>query len=225
MSLSPAPKSEHEVRRCECCGQAALTCVHAWQHRVIGITTGTVTGDYRCQACGHKVILRPTVEIRVRRVFGCIFLPAIFPGIYFLLQARRWSRAWTDNPVVPDAPFPEIRWRDQPRDRRCARCGKHAVIRKIRKRRINGISTGLTYEFQCQGCETEFTTQNPQAIFTHLFGVVVVSGIAAAIFSFAKSAASRYGWGGAFSLVALLGLWMVVSRIRAAIQNPEIREY
>jgi hypothetical protein len=44
--------------------------------------------------------LFPRSEIVAERILGCLLLPTIVPGIYFLTSARRKERTWVENPVV-----------------------------------------------------------------------------------------------------------------------------
>ncbi len=187
-----------------------------------GVQTGNVDRDHRCQACGCEVTLRPSLDITLSWVFGFLFLPAVFPGIYFLLRARRWKRAWIDNPVVPDAPMPAVRYTDGPRARRCGRCGQKAVATHITRRRHNGIPTGTEYKFRCEGCDTEIITESAGSLILMALCAALVTGLDVAIWRNVEGSTARYGCGCGMALVGAMLLGLLIARIAAALRNPEI---
>jgi hypothetical protein len=93
-----------EVRRCRRCQQPTLFRVSGWTREFAGLELGEYATDWRCESCGHGLTLQSWKQIKVQRVFGYVFLVALFPGAWFLL--RTWAQAHRDNPVIDDAPLP-----------------------------------------------------------------------------------------------------------------------
>ena len=218
----PPADPNQEVRRCARCHQPTLVRINAWQHTVAGIDTKTVTSDYRCQSCGRKLTLRPRLEILVDRILGGVLLLAIFPGIYLLWRAHRRSRDWTDNPILPGAPVPRMRFHDGPPNRRCGRCGGTATLKSAKRTRRSGVVIGTAYVFQCQGCRAELETEDLRGQLFNFFAGSVMAIIAVAIWMNAGSPGTRYGFGGLFTLLALFAFGTMLARIRAAVQNPAL---
>jgi hypothetical protein len=94
--VPPTPR-----RRCHRCHQAALVVEQRWQKSLLGIIPRSdCILELRCPSCRASVVLFPRSEIVAERILGCLLLPAIVPGIYFLTSARRKERTWVENPVV-----------------------------------------------------------------------------------------------------------------------------
>ncbi len=128
--------------------------VHAWQHKVAGIFTGTQTFELRCQSCGVEVVLHPEQTIRAERIVGYLMMPAIIPGILFLSSARKKARAWTDNPIVIGAP-PRVEPRPGPPSRRCD-CSGIAECTAIVREGTGTRPLGTRHEYRCARCGKSF---------------------------------------------------------------------
>lgn len=173
MDLMKAPLPA-EIRRCARCGHVALVVVRAWQHRMVGINTGTRTLQLRCQSCGIEVVLHSEKTIRAERILGFLLMPAIIPGIIFLASARKKARAWTDNPVVEGA-APRDEQRAGPPSRRCDCSGTAECVAIVRK----GTWTrpvGTRCDYRCTRCGKGFAVHD-------VGGVVFASLIASVLFA------------------------------------------
>jgi hypothetical protein len=216
------PKAE--VRRCGRCNAAALICCQAWEHSFNGMSSGAVTRDCRCQACGADVTLYDPKSIRGVRIAGYILMLTVFMGPIFLIAAWRRGRAWDQNPLVPDAPRPKIRsWRG-PGNRRCGGCGKIAQLVGITRHRHNGIPTGTDCSYACPSCQRAFVTESAGGI---AFGVLGGGLIALAGGWWFLAGHDDNKWrifGG--PAIALVGAWLVLRALRhvaAAIANPALQ--
>ncbi|MEO8797918.1 MAG: hypothetical protein ABI551_08540 [Polyangiaceae bacterium] len=228
--------SPSEVRRCCRCEQPALICVRAWQHTVLGIFTHTETLDLQCQACGAKLTLHSQKRIAVERVFAYLMIPAIFPALIFFASARRKTRAWTDNPVVPGAMQPAriaasgaridlLRDTRHPRDRAC-RCAHAAPCIKIAQRRMRGIRVGTRYDYACARCSQTFSVSDAAGIAFSCVAALALSAAGALIVAFppgsAVDAERSNQWFGAILIVCGAFFWVqVVLRARGRILHPE----
>jgi len=215
------PKAE--VRRCGRCGKDAVIVCQAWEQAFNGMSTGAVTRDCRCQACGTQVTLRDPKAIRNMKIVAWIMVIAIIPTPFMLAMVWRWNRRWDKNPLVPDAPFPKIQhWRG-PGNRRCGGCGKVARLVGVTRHSHNGIPTGTDCSYSCPSCNRSFETESIGGL---LFSLVIGGGIGAggaAWFWLSKEPTPWRTYGG--PALALVGLWLVLRALRragAAITNPRL---
>jgi len=218
-----APKTE--VRRCGSCTQPAVVCFQAWEHSFSGVATGQVTRECRCQACGANVTLRDPKAIRTLKIIGLVMLVLIFPAPVVLAMAYVRGRAWDRNPLVPDASMPQIRYRRGPGPRRCGRCGKTARLTSVVRHTHNGIPTGTTCGYACEGCEQTFATESAGGVLVSLFsGVLLGGGGAIAFFTIHESSWTKWL---AAPIGILAGVALFVQacrRIGAAVQNPPLAD-
>lgn len=208
-----------EVRKCKRCGRAAVTLVSSWQHTMWGASTGTSTRDYRCQACGARFTIHPGTKQLGLWIAGVLLLPALV-GVVPLVMAWRRSRVDRDNPIVPDAPAPQIRYRDGPPLRTCGKCGGTAAAAKITRRSHNGLPSGIEYEYVCSQCKKEFVVESlwGQTLAAIISSLVAGGGLL--VLMTVESPLSRYGWGIGLSLVGLLLFAQMAGRVRNRFANP-----
>ncbi len=207
-----------EVRRCRRCEASAVVLVSDWKHSVFGAATGSSTRDYRCQACGARFTIHPRGKLIGLWIAGVLTLP-IFIGVVLLAIAWRRSRADGANPVVPDAPVPQIRYRDGPPLRTCASCGGTAAAAKITRRTHNGVPTGTEYVYECSQCKRGFTIESLWGHTLSLFGSGLLLGGGLFVLATVESPLSRFGWGAALSFFGLVLLAQLVKRLRNRIAN------
>jgi len=150
-----------EVRRCARCHQAALVVDRAWQHRRIGIVTGTQTLELSCRSCGASVVLHPWLRIRVEQVMAVLLAPAIIGGLFFFFSARQKARAWTENPVVTGAPSFEPP--PDPPPRRCD-CGALADCVALVREGTWDVMIGSRTDYLCAQCGRRFSAHDARSI-------------------------------------------------------------
>ena len=214
---------EDEVRRCANCGKPTLICVSAWQHSTWGVRSNIVTRDCQCQACGVKATLHPGSRIFALWVVAVLLLPSVIPALIFALVALRRSRAWSKNPLVPGAPRPPIRFRAGPADRRCE-CGRVATLAKVTRHRTNWIPTGTEQIFKCGTCGEEFVIESVGGLLVTSLGASLLGAIAVWVLTSVESSMSRWGWGLGLTLVTVVLLGQLVSRVAAFSRHPELPE-
>lgn len=192
--MAQASSAETEVRRCAKCGEAAVLLVTEWHHTFWGVSTQQSTRDFRCHGCGAKFSLVPRSRSIVFIVMGLIMGCAVFPlgfSIWGWLELQREKK----NPVVPGASLPRLRYRDGPPVRRCD-CGHEAVITKVTKESINGLPTGIEYQYRCEQCQRGFIIDSPWGHCVAVFSSLCFLGVAAAFFWGATVPGWRYGGAG-----------------------------
>jgi DNA-directed RNA polymerase subunit RPC12/RpoP len=222
MSSSPIlGTSQTEVRRCAKCQQTAVVLVFEWKHSYNGVESGTSTRDYRCQACGARFSLYPRVSSITFIVIGLVMSCAIFPLGFTLLG---WLRLRRDgqNPVVPDAPRPAMKYRDGPPVRRCGRCREEATLASVTRHKHNGVPTGTEYEYLCAKCNKPFVVES---LWGHCFAVLsgsVIAGIGVAFLLIAESPWWRYGGGGVALLLAVFAYGQTAIRAANRVRNPVV---
>ncbi len=216
------PKAE--VRRCGRCGAAAVICCQAWHHSMNGISTGAVTRECRCQACGADVTLHDPKAIRNLKIVGYIFLVTVFMGPILLVAAWRRGRAWDAHPLVDGAPRPRITsWRG-PGNRRCGGCGQIARLVGVTRHSHNGVPTGTDCAYACPSCNREFVTESAGGVAFSVCvgGLMAVAGGGLFFFGHEDSRWRTL----AAPAVAALGVWVVLRalrRVAAAIANPRLQ--
>lgn len=208
------PREASEVRRCARCGAAALVCVESWQHRVVGVPTPVWTLNFECQSCHVEVTLHPQHHIRVERLFAFVLLPALFPSVYFFASARRKTRAWTDNPVVPGATAPPIQ--RGPPARICAACLGLARCSEIALRRTRWVSLGKRFRYTCTACASDFTVHDDRSFVFGFAAATVLSAVGTLIVRFPPGAAvgatQSNRWFGVALLAFAVGAWLMLAR-------------
>lgn len=215
-----SPDSKPEVRRCSKCQQVTLVRVSSWGREFAGLELGAYAADYRCESCGYALTLQAWKRIRAHRVFGYVFRIAIFPGLWFLWQARAWERAHLENPLV-DAPVPVINSRVGPGDRRCGRCGHRALLTSMRRHAFGVVRGGLEFGFACECCGFAFKTASPGGLVFWIVAGVLTASLTIAIFVNARTVRDQIVFGGFFALLTVFTFGSFVARIRAARHNPE----
>jgi hypothetical protein len=211
-----------ELRRCARCGQAALVCARDWQHRVLGVATGTWTRELECRSCGAKVTLYSPKHIAVERVFAFVMLPAIFPGLYFLASARRKARAWSDNPVVGGASTSPPRG---PGDRVCAGCRGRARCTAMHRRQMWGRDVGTRCRYACSRCAKVFTVHDGRGVAFSLAVASLLTVMAALVVAIPPGSdvgaeASNRWFGVGLSVIAALGWIALALQLRARRVHP-----
>lgn len=209
-----------DVRRCSRCQQVALVRVSDWGREFAGLKLGAYAADYRCESCGYALTLQSWKRIRAQRVFGYVFLIAIFPGLWFLWQARTWERAHLDNPLV-DAPVPTITSRVGPGDRRCSRCGHRALLTSMRRHAFGVVRGGLEFAFACERCGFTFKTASAGGLVFWIVAGVLTASLTTAIVVNARTVLDQLVFGGLFALLTVFTFGSFVARIHAARHNPE----
>ncbi len=211
-----------EVRRCARCHQPTLVRVTAWIREVAGLQLGAYETDFRCESCGYRVTLHAQRRIQVQRVFGYVFLIAIFPGLFFLWRARTWERDHLDNPIVDGAPVSSPTTRPGPGDRTCGRCGNRAVATAMSRHAFGVVRGGLEFRYACQGCGVTFRTASPGGLLFWVAAGALTASLTAAIVVNARTTVDRLVWGGVFALLTLFSFGSLVARVLAARRNPEL---
>lgn len=161
-----------EVRRCSKCGAAAAVCVRDWRHTSWGISTGSSTRDFCCQACGHRFTLVPKMKIWAWGIVLAILCIACIPPMIFgpFVAYDVWQ--YHANPPVPGAPLPAMRFRADEPTRRCAACGGFARCDHVTRTKSNGLPTGTQYDYQCDNCGKTFQLGSIGGHVFHVFGAI-----------------------------------------------------
>lgn len=212
---------DQEVRRCQRCREVAVVSSAAWRHTHMGIDTGVVTRDYRCQACGHRFKVRPRARLMGFYIAGVLLLPTCV-GVPILAVAWWWSQADSRNPVVPGAPRPALQYRAGPPARKCAACGGLTLPRTITQNRINGLPAGVEVDYACTACSHTFTIESPLGQAMNLLSGALVGAIGAALLVYAEHPGWRFGGGGIAVLLGLFMVGMLVARASARVRNPVV---
>jgi DNA-directed RNA polymerase subunit RPC12/RpoP len=210
MSLTAAPT---EVRQCAACQQPALVVVMEWQHTTGGISTGSVTREYRCQNCGTWAVRRPRPTVIAYWILGVLFAPACGLGLPWLYLAWRDSQFDKRLPLVAGAATPAMRFPGGPPKRTCGKCGGIARAVNITRHTHRGVPTGTDYDYQCGQCGLKFTTENVLGHVTSSLGFFALLGVSMAFFVGAQSAGWK--WGGSIVSGLLAGFlgWQNIERV------------
>ena len=192
-----------------------------WKHSMSGMETGSSTRDYRCQGCGAKFSIYPRVTSITFIVIGLAMACAIFPLGFAVFG---WLRLRTDknNPVVPGAPRPQLKYRDGPPVRRCGTCGNPVALTKVTRHTSRGLPTGTEYEYACAPCNKAFVVESAWGHTTSLLGGLMVGAIAAAFFVESKSAGWKYGGGGVAVLLCVFVVGQTGVRIANRFRYPVV---
>jgi len=215
------------VRRCVQCKAAALFVVREWQHKALGLFTGVKTFELECQNCRARVVLHPWTEINVERVFAFVFMPALFPGLFFWLRARKKARAWTENPIVERSSIEGIA---QPREpsRRCECSAIATCVAVVKEGRLT-LPLGTRHEYQCPVCTARFAVHDAWGIVFMSFAAAVLAAVGLLVILVpsgptAEIQASNQGFGVAFlafsAFAALLFAWRVRQRLTHPLVTP-----
>jgi hypothetical protein len=171
-------------------------------------------------------VLDDPERIRRFRLLGWVFIWAVFPPLIFFLMVRSRKKAWARNPLVPNAPYPEIRYRGSVEaSRHCGACRQIARPVSVTRHRTNGIPTGTEIRYICDGCGASFKCDSG-AVFGCIISVLMVAG--GIVGSLAAIREPSAGWEGfVFGPIVILaggyyGYCMVRSLLAAA-RNPKIK--
>lgn len=210
-----------EVRRCARCGAAALACIRAWRHRVLGVDTSMWTLELGCQSCGAEVTLHPPKKIALERIFAILLVPTIVGSLIFFARARANARAWRDNPVVAAVAAPARR---VPPTRRCA-CRGGAACSEMGRRQVLGVAIGTRFRHTCDHCGRVFTVHDVRAVVATSVLASVLTALGALIVihppgSDVGAAASNRWFGMALLVLAAIAWIAVPRRIRARRAHP-----
>lgn len=159
----------------------------------IGSTRGGGGTDHVCQSCGATITLHPPSLLGIIMLpLGAMFLllglvlfaaaaasfTPILLGVSLISLGFGGVVVWTTvrppwlrwrNPIVADAPVPELKHFGLERRRRCV-CGASARCTEVTANRVNGIYTGTEYSFTCEQCAASFTIESPMETVTTVGG-------------------------------------------------------
>lgn len=164
--------NEPEVRRCGSCGAVAAVCDREWQHTTMGISTGSATRDFCCQACGKRFELAPMRRVYTFTALAVLFSWTCVMGVVGGAMALASYWPYLRNPVVPGAPRPPVRFTATEPIRECAACKGVARCTKVTRSTTRGIPTGTTFEYACTACKRTFTTASIGGHLFNAFGAV-----------------------------------------------------
>ncbi len=180
----------------------------------MGLPSGNSTLDYCCQACGYRFSLAPMMRVWVAVVMTVLFVwTCLFPMITAPMAAYSYWPYYR-NPIVPDAPYPPLRFRSSEPLRRCAKCGGVSRCTSVTRTRSRGIPTGTTYDYSCEQCKATFTLSSMGG---HIFNLV--GAIVCFLFGFGCMPVGLIFW-----LAAVVVLAISASQLFAELKNPLIAE-
>lgn len=212
-------KERGEIRRCRKCGQPTVLPEAVWQHSTWGVTTNSVTREYRCQNCGTFVTLRSKPRLIGAAIAGLI-LSMSCVGIPILGWAW-WAWKQEDwNPMVYDAEPVERRFAVGPPERRCAACKGSARVTRITAHRTNGIPTGTEYVYTCGSCNKSFTIESPWGMIFSSFAGGIFLLIGVVVIATRGAELKSLGLGLACSALSLFMLIQVGMRLTRRFTNP-----
>jgi DNA-directed RNA polymerase subunit RPC12/RpoP len=219
----PPPAAKDEVRQCAKCHEPAVVLVFEWKHTYGGADSRYSTRDYRCQACGAKFSLHPRIGSWTFVALGILMSPAIFPLGFTLFG---WMRLRRDgaNPVMPNAPRPQLKYRDGPPVRKCVTCGNPVALTRVTRHTSRGIPTGTEYEYACGPCKKEFTIESAWGHTFSLMGGALVVSLGLAFLLTAQSPGWKYGGGGAMTLLAVFLIGQTGVRVSNRFRYPVVDE-
>lgn len=180
----------------------------------MGMPSGNATLDYCCQACGYRFSLTPMMRVWVWAGMSVLFIWTCFFPMFTVPMAAYGYWPYYRNPVVPDAPYPAIRFRASEPLRRCAKCGGVSRCTAVTRNTTNGIPTGTTYDYRCEKCSATFTLGSIGGHIFHFFGATVVF-----LIGFGCMPAGLLLW-----LLAAGVLAISAFQILAELRNPLISE-
>lgn len=198
-----------------------MVLVFEWKHTYSGVASTSSTRDYRCQACGAKFSLHPRITDWVFVVMGLLMGIAIFPLGFALFGWMRLRRD-AQNPIVPGAGRPIMKFKDGPPQRKCGTCGAPVALTKVTRRTSNGIPTGTEYEYFCTPCNNGFIVESIWGYCFSVLASLVVAGIALAFFYGATNPWWRFGGGGLMAAATLFVLGQTGVRISNRFTHPVI---
>lgn len=210
-----------EVRRCHRCGEAAVLSGLSWPHVHVGIDTGLISTDYRCQACGHAFRLRPPARVAGYALAG-ILLICTPMGLPVLLLANWMRKLDARNPIVPGAVPPAWKYRVGPPMRRCGHCGGTATARRLWRKKLAALPVGRVAEYGCGGCARTFTVEGPVGMVANIAVVLPFGLLAAAIAVVAEPLHERVGAALVSALVVGGAVLLTLVRARARWKHREL---
>lgn len=224
MTSRDAGPRVHARRRCAACGHDTLEVVHAWQHRRAGIDTHTETLELECSRCRAKVVLHPWTTILAEKILAFLLMPAVIPGVYFLVRARRQARAWSDNPVVGDTGV-LARPRPAPPTRLCT-CGRAADCVAIVRQGTWSLSLGRRHDYRCPHCQRRFVVHDAASVVVMGSIAAVLGGVGALVVlhppgTAVGAAASNQLFGVGLIVLGLVAAWVLVARVRGRRLHPK----
>lgn len=148
------------------------------------------------------------VGFAVLLCWTCV-MPVIFGGMAGL---KYWP--YHANQVVPGAALPEIRYRTDEPNRRCAGCGGVARCQSITRNTSRGLPTGTEYEYACAGCGQEFSLESTGSLAFNVFGALFCF-----LLGFGCMPLGIVLWLMSLGLLAMSG-W----RLMAGVRNPLLAE-
>jgi len=219
---TPTPPND-DIRRCRRCHEDAVLLETTWTPTHFGIASQVQTRDFRCQACGSRFSLRPTAQLVAWLVVGVLLIPTCIGLPVLLVGIWRW-RQDAMNPVVTGAAPVERRFRNDRPGRACRVCGQPAHVKRVVKRRHNGIPAGVETPYACEACGHGFTVDSLWASLSHGAATALCALISLGMLAFGTTWAWRLGGGGFFGFMSLViggaALWGLSERVR----NPVIAE-
>lgn len=217
----------------------------------IGPTSGVAREDFLCQACGVGFALESPAKRRFLGCLGLMFVGLLGPfallmGLLSLLKQDpaapivvvvglfftgveylvwRWmdapARVHRQNPVVPNAPPPTLRFHaPEPPARRCS-CGAAARCVGVTDHQARGVSQGTETKHRCDACGREFSIDSVRGLVTLAVGVVVFVAIGVGLLV----SAPGQGWGawtcaGVVTLFGAAGALALVAALVGRVRHP-----
>lgn len=214
--------ADDQVRRCPDCSDASMIVSVLWDQQLSGTPVSTLR-EYRCQACGARVMEPMILSSLGRLLYGTLFIPILGIGLYLIASELRSLLRWRRATAQPGAAAPERRFPSGPGIRRCS-CGALTCVTKVERTTVSGVLVGVEEQHECESCGRTYTFWPPfQMVLWAGFGLAALGG-AVAMFIYLS------GWW-AYTIEAVLALfglavllvivWSTVDRLRVPVISAQ----